>query len=124
MGRQRVAIAWVALALVIGLGLGWAVWLQHETQSSARSYIVRVPPGTAARSAVGAQGELFPQQLELKLSQYDTLIVRNDDSEPVTIGPYRIEPGQRFVQHYAGPGTFELVCSVHAGKRLRIVVTR
>jgi hypothetical protein len=124
MGRHRIASALAALALLIGLGLGWEIWLLHEAQTSARSYVVRVPPGTAARIAAGAQIEIFPPQIELKLSQYDTLIVRNDDSEPMTIGPYRVEAGQRFVQHYAGPGTFELVCSIHAGKRLQIVVTR
>ena len=120
--RHPVASALIALALLMALGLGG--FMLREAQIAAHTYVVRVPPGTAARLAAGEQIEVFPQRLELKLSQYDTLVVRNDDSEPMTIGPYRIEPGQRFVQHYAGPGTFELVCSVHLGQRLQIVVTR
>ncbi|NTU82632.1 MAG: hypothetical protein HGA45_25225 [Chloroflexales bacterium] len=123
MVRHSVATALAALAVLIGLGLG-GVWILREARASARSYVVRVPPGTAARIASGEQIEVFPQRIELKLSQYDTLVIRNDDSEPMTVGPYRIEPGQRFVQHYEGPGTFDMVCSAHGGRRLQIVVTR
>jgi hypothetical protein len=123
MSRHPVAITLAALALLIGLGLG-GIWVLREARASARSYVVRVPPGTAARIAAGERVEVFPQRIELKLSQYDTLVVRNDDREPMTIGPYRVEPGQRFVQRYEGPGTFDLVCSAHPGARLQIVVTR
>jgi plastocyanin len=42
----------------------------------------------------------------------------------MTVGPYRIAPGQRFVQRFEGPGTFELICSIHGERGLRIVVTR
>jgi hypothetical protein len=115
--------ALVGLALLIGLGLA-GLWLQHERQQALRTLVVSVPPGTAARIAAGEEVELFPRQINLRLSEQDTLVVRNDDSEPVTIGPYRIAPGQRFVQHYASPGTFELLCSIHGGDTLRIVVTR
>lgn len=123
MGRHVVALALASLALLIGLGIG-GLWLLYEARAQARTYVVRVPPGTAARIAAGEEVELFPQRIELKLSEYDTLEVRNDDSEPLTIGPYRIAPGQRFVQHYEGPGTFDLVCSIHGPEGLRIVVTR
>lgn len=123
MGRRPVALALVGLALLIGLGLG-GLWLLHEARERSRTYLVRVPPGTAARIAAGEEVELFPQRIELRLSEHDTLVVRNDDSEAVTVGPYRIEPGQRFVQRYEGPGTFDLVCSIHGAEGLRIVVTR
>lgn len=123
MSRRAALMALGALTLLIGLGLG-AVLLLREARSEARSYVVRVPPGTAAHLAAGEPVEIFPQRIELKLSQYDTLVIRNDDSETVTIGPYRIAPGQRFVQRYEGPGTFDLICSVHPGEQLRIVVTR
>lgn len=113
----------VSLTLVSALGLT-GLWLQHERQEARRSLVVSVPAGTAARLAAGETLEIFPQELKLRLSEHDTLVVRNDDSEPITIGPYRIEPGQRFVQRYASPGTFELLCSIHSDETLRIVVTR
>lgn len=123
MRSHPVVAALLGLAVLIGLGVG-GLWLLQEARSAARSYVVRVPPGTAARMSAGEQVELFPQQIELKLSEYDTLVVRNDDTVPLTIGPYRVEPGQRFVQHYEGPGTFDLICSLHGEEGLRIVVTR
>ncbi len=123
MGRHPVAVALMGLALLIGLGVG-GLWLLQEAREASRTYVVRVAPGTAARIAAGEPAELFPQQIELALSRHDTLEVRNDDSEPMTVGPYRIAPGQRFVQRFAGPGTFDLICSLHGDRGLRIVVTR
>ncbi len=123
LGRRPVAAALAGLVLLIGLGLG-GLWLLHEAREASRAYVVRVPPGTAARLAAGEPVELFPRRIELRLSEHDTLIVRNDDSEPVTIGPYRIAPGQRFVQRFESPGTFDLICSLHGAEGLRIVVTR
>jgi hypothetical protein len=107
----------------VGLALGGLI-LMSAARAASRTYVVRVPPGTVARIAAGEEVAIFPQRIELKLSEYDTLVVRNDDSETITIGPYRIEPGQRFVQRYEGPGTFELICSIHGDQGLSIVVTR
>lgn len=123
MGRRHVALALGGLALLISVGLG-GLWLLREARAVSRTYLVRIPPGTAARLAAGEEFEVFPQRIELKLSEHDTLVIRNDDSEALTVGPYRIEPGQRFVQHYEGPGTFDLICSLHGAEGLRIVVTR
>jgi plastocyanin len=50
------------------------------------------------------------------------LIIRNDDAAAVQIGPFPVAPGQGFIQTYHNRGTYELVCSIHEGQRLRIVV--
>jgi hypothetical protein len=121
--KRTISLILIGIVLVSGLALA-GLWLQHERQEARRSLVVSVPPGTAARLAAGETIELFPQEIRLRLSEHDTLVVRNDDSEPITIGPYRVEPGQRFVQRYASPGTFELLCSLHSDETLRIVVTR
>lgn len=123
IGRHPVALALAGLILLITVGLG-GLWLLQEARNAARTYVVSVPPGTAARLAAGERIEVFPRQIELRLSEHDTLVVRNDDNVAMTVGPYRIEPGQRFVQRYAGPGTFDLICSIHGAEELRIVVTR
>ena len=73
-----------------------------------------------ARLAAGEQVEVLPQTITLRRN--DTLVIRNDDTQPVQIGPFPIAPGQRFVQQYVDAGTIDLVCSVHQGERLRIVV--
>ncbi|RRR65765.1 MAG: hypothetical protein EI684_22190 [Candidatus Viridilinea halotolerans] len=115
--------ALLGLGVVLAIG-GTIFWMYHERQEAQRSLVVTVAPGTAAALAAGEEVDLFPQELILRLSEHDTLVVRNDDSEPLTIGPYRVAPGQRFVQRYMSPGTFELYCSLHGDEALRIVVVR
>jgi hypothetical protein len=121
-GARRL-ISLIGLLLLLSLTLTM-LWLQQQRKEAERSLVVRVEPGTAARMAAGAAPPVFPQQINLRLSEQDTLVIRNDDSEPVTIGPYRIAPGQQFTQRYTSPGTFDLLCSIHATGKLRVVVTR
>lgn len=116
-------ISLLSLLFLLGLTLT-LLWLQQQRQEAVRSLVVRVEPGSAARMAAGEVLLVFPQQINLRLSEQDTLVIRNDDSEPITIGPYRIAPGQQFVQRYTSPGTFDLLCSIHASGKLRVVVTR
>jgi hypothetical protein len=110
-----------ALALLI-LALGGAAWWLSGPSETARQVIYTVPPGTAARLAAGENVEVLPPTISLTLNQHDILIIRNDDTQPVQIGPFKIEPGQRFVQRYYNRGAYDLVCSIHASQRLRIIV--
>ncbi|PDW02749.1 cupredoxin domain-containing protein [Candidatus Viridilinea mediisalina] len=116
-------LVFVGLILLVGSAVT-AFGLYQERREAQRSLVVRVEPGTAAMLAAGEPLELFPLELTLRLGEQDTLVVQNDDVEPVTIGPYRVAPGQRFVQRYESPGIFELYCSLHGDENLRIVVIR
>ncbi|NCC30724.1 MAG: hypothetical protein EOM24_01725 [Chloroflexia bacterium] len=123
MHRRYLLLSLVGLVLLIGVGIGSFWWLQARDEAQ-RTLVIRVPPGTALQLAAGEEIDLFPQEIVLRLSEQDTLVIQNDDDEAITIGPYRVAPGQRFIQHFAGPGTFELVCSLHPSEQLRIVVKR
>lgn len=116
--RARVIILLATIAM-IGVG-GFFLW--QATTDRQRQLIFEIPPGTAARIAAGETANIFPSTIVIDLRQHDTLIIQNNDSEEVTIGPFKIVPGQRFVQRYWNPGTYELICSVHQGEQLRIVV--
>lgn len=113
----------VGLAALVLLAVSGAVWWWN-TQHSSRELVFAIPPGTAARQAAGERVEVFPATITLALDRYDTLVIRNDDTQAVTIGPFRVEPGQRFTQRYYNPGTFDLLCTIHQGQRLRIIVQR
>jgi hypothetical protein len=119
MQRSTVLVA-ACVGLFIGLFIG-GLWLWDR---QARELVFAIPPGTAARQSAGEEVAIFPPMIAIDLNRQDTLVIRNDDSVPVTVGPFRVEPGQRFVQRYRSPGTFELLCSAHGGETLRIVVTR
>jgi hypothetical protein len=108
----------VALALLV---LGGAGWWWVRGRDAARQVVYAVPPG-AARLAGGEELALLPDQINLALGTRDILVIRNDDTQPVQIGPFKIEPGQRFTQRCYNRGTYDLICSIHRSKRLRIVV--
>jgi hypothetical protein len=116
---QRLAVFTSTIATILLVICGLWLW-----NSQARELVFVIPAGTAARQAAGEQVAIFPPTIAIDLQQQDTLIIRNDDSVPVTVGPFRVAPGQRFIQRYRSPGTFELLCSAHGGEALRIVVTR
>lgn len=111
-----IGLAVVLLALVPGL-LQW--WLGSAAD---RQLVYAIPAGTAARLAAGEEVSVLPSTIRLTIGERDTLIIRNDDRETVTIGPFRIEPGQQFRQQFNTPGTYDLTCSVHRGERLQLVV--
>ncbi len=116
--RMRLAIVFATVAIIVAVG----AWLWQATTDRQRQLVYEIPPGTATRLAAGEEVNIFPSTIVIDLRQYDTLVIQNNDSAVVTIGPFRIVPGQRFVQRYWGPGTYELICSVHQGEQLRIEV--
>jgi hypothetical protein len=120
--RRTYLLLGVAGVIVLGLGIfGLVRWNQHR-EEQARTLEFRVPPGTAERIAAGETPDIFPSKITLQIGVADILVIANDDSQPVTIGPSRIAPGQRFIQRYYSPGQFDLVCSIHADEQLQIVV--
>ncbi len=116
--RLRIAILLATITIIAVAG----VFLWQSTANQQRQLVYEIPPGTAARLAAGEEVNIFPSTIVIDLRYYDTLIIQNNDSAEVTIGPFRIVPGQRFVQRYWNPGTYELICSVHQGEQLRIEV--
>lgn len=114
----RLVVLFVAIAIIaIGGSLLW-----QATTNRQRQLVFEIPPGTVARLAAGEEVNIFPSTIIVDLRQHDTLVIQNNDSAEVTIGPFRIVPGQRFVQRYWSPGVYELICSVHQGEQLRIEV--
>jgi hypothetical protein len=79
-----------------------------------------VPEGTAARIAAGEAVNVVPATIVLRAG--DRLVIRNDDREPVRLGAFRIEAGQRLSHEYRAAGVYDLECSVHPAGKLQIVV--
>ncbi len=119
---HRVALVILALVAISGVGAGF--WYENQQRNAERFLVFTVPPGSVARLAAGEQLEILPQTIELSLRGKDTLVIRNEDVQPIQVGPFKIDPGQQFEQRYYNPGTYELVCTLHESQRLRIVVSR
>jgi plastocyanin len=114
--KQSYIILVTSVAVLLLLAAG-GFWMFSQTPSETTFVI---PQNTAARVAAGETVEVLPT--EIKLKQYDTLIIRNEDSEEVQIGPFLIQPGQSFIQQYKNAGTYDLMCSIHIGENLRVIV--
>lgn len=113
--RQRGVVIGIAVVIVALLGAAW--WWSTQR---GREVVFTIPPQTSVRLAAGEDVQVLPETITLQRN--DTLIIRNDDSENVQIGPFLVMPGQRFIQQYYNRGTYELLCSVHKGDQIRIIV--
>lgn len=113
--RQHAIAIGAVVVIVALLGGGW--WW---TTQRGREVVFTVPPQTSARLAAGEDVQVLPDTITLKRN--DTLIISNEDNEQIQIGPFLVMPGQRFVQQYYNRGTYELLCSVHKGDQIRIIV--
>lgn len=112
----------VGIGVVAILAIGAAAWWLQAPSAADREVVFVIPPGTAARGASGAATPALPQTINLTLNRQDVLVIRNDDSQAVQIGPFKIEPGQRFVQQYYNRGTYELMCTIHVAQRMQVIV--
>lgn len=114
---RRLLLAVAALLFVSAATSGWWFWREAN-----RELVYRVPPGTIARLAAGEQVEILPPTIELKRGVRDVLIIRNDDVQAITVGPYKIQPGQQFRQRFFNAGTFDMLCTLHESTSLKVVV--
>lgn len=108
----------VGLATVLVAGGLWS-WQQREIN---RQVVFMVPAGYAKQKAGGVAPPILPETIELVRGVRDTLIIVNQDTEAIQVGPYLVAPGQRFTQRYASRGTFDLICSIHESERMRVIV--
>lgn len=112
-------LAFVGILFAMGGLEGWL-----EQRDARRQLVYVIPPGTSARLQAGEKIDVLPATIRLALDAQDTLVIRNDDSEPVTVGVFRLQAGQQLQQKFTQPGTFKLICSAHSAGELQIVVER
>lgn len=91
--------------------------------SSGREIVFAIQPGTAERQAAGEVVAMFPPEIKMTLGSRDILVIRNDDTVPVSIDGLLLDPGQKATQKYFTTGIFTLVCSTdYHNERVKIVV--
>lgn len=83
------------------------------TTDAEHEYVIIIPQGTQAMQLSGMVGEMvFPEEIRLKVSGKNTLVIRNNDLVTHTIGPYTVGPGELIRQTFSAPNTFVGVCTV------------
>ncbi|NOK62622.1 MAG: hypothetical protein GFH27_549333n110 [Chloroflexi bacterium AL-W] len=109
----------IVLLLLVGVG---GLWWWNDQRTEARQLVYTIPQGTMDRVIAGEDVTVLPDTINLTVGHKDILIIHNEDTQPIDIGTFRLAPGQQYRQQFFNPGTFELLCSVHADQQLRIEV--
>ncbi|MCB1039809.1 MAG: hypothetical protein KDA94_09825 [Acidimicrobiales bacterium] len=112
-----IVLAAIVVALVFGIGRGLA---SIRAERSAKTVTFVVPDGTAERSLTEVV-EIMPERVELNVG--DTLVIRNDDTETATVGPFTVRPGETVRQHFQQAQTLIGECSLSGSGTVQIVVT-
>jgi plastocyanin len=112
LGGAVVVVALVVM--VVALSQGGA-------GRSGRVYEYTVPQGTTARIEAGEQLNVFPRDLEVRVG--DRLVIHNDDTTVVEVGPYTVNRNATLEQTFTKPGTIVGICTIHPSGRVTITVT-
>lgn len=115
---RRVVLAAIASLVVVAVA---ALVVTTLSTRSGTVIEVDVPPGTGVRMDAGAQVELLPATLRVRVG--DALVVTNADDRVHEVGPYTVAPGQVLRQEFTSEGTIEGVCTLHPDGAIRIVVS-
>jgi len=119
--RPPQARRWAPLALAIALGLALgaaallaAAWAYERTHASEHEIVFVIEREDPFAPTVGSHERTLPSVIELQVGQLDTVIIRNEDSEPAQFGPYKLEAGQVLHQRYQRGGSYDLECTALA----------
>jgi plastocyanin len=95
--------------------------------------VVAAPAYAAPRVVkVGDNWFVRPGNANVTVKKGKRVVWRNVGNSPHTVtvrrGPVkfnrRLAPGQRFARKMTRPGTYRIICSFHAGQRMRLRVRR
>jgi hypothetical protein len=113
--------AWLAVACVPLLALGWAAFAPVPVAANRERPFV-IPDGTWARRMAGDKVEILPRRVRLTLGVNDVLALRNRDRVPQTFGPALLMPGQVFRLPFEQAAEYSFACSAHAAGEMTVVV--
>lgn len=112
-------LAIVSLVAVVVLGAAIATLVTGGDEATTVTYVV--PEGTAKKVFFGETVDIMPA--EVNLSVGDTLVVRNDDVQTATVGPFTVRPGETLEQRFQRPQTLIGDCTLSGTGEIKIVVT-
>lgn len=117
--RRLAALALLAVAVAALPGCGGG---DGGAAAGARTIVVDVPRGAAARIARGEDVNVVPDRIDARVG--DTLRLVNRDVRAHMVGPFLVGPGQRVESRLARAGTYAGACTLHADRRKVAIVVR
>lgn len=117
--RRLAALALLAVAVAALPGCGGG---DGGAAAGARTIVVDVPRGAAARIARGEDVNVVPDRIDARVG--DTLRLVNRDVRAHVVGPFLVGPGQRVESRLARAGTYAGACTLHADRRKVAIVVQ
>ncbi len=115
---------WILLgALAVTMLFGSIVLVVARDASPTRSHKTfeyTVPPGTTARIEAGEQLFVFPGRLVVHVG--DQLVIHNNDTTVVEVGPYTVDRNATLAQNFNSPGTIVGICTIHPSGKVTIQI--
>jgi hypothetical protein len=116
-----IPILLAAVAIVAVMVIGGAVAALLNSGGDGETLTFVVPEGTAERGYLGETVDIMPSEVQLRVG--DTLVVRNDDTQTATVGPFTVRPGETLEQRFQRPQTLIGECTLSGTGEIKIVVT-
>ncbi len=116
----------LALALAIGLILGWVLsegaflLLRDKSDHTPGRVVLVIPAGTASRVAVGEEPPGIPADLSFVVG--DTLVIKNEDSAFHQVGPILAPPGTSASLTLDQADKYAFTCSIRPSRYLGLDV--
>ncbi|MFN8016826.1 MAG: hypothetical protein U0P45_01750 [Acidimicrobiales bacterium] len=113
-----VLLAVVVVAVIVGAFAAMSAVANHH-DAVTKTYTV--PKGTAQKVYEGKTVDLMPAEVKLQVG--DSLVIKNDDVETVTVGPFTVRAGETLTQTFRRPQTLIGECAISGSGSIRIEVT-
>jgi hypothetical protein len=110
----------VVVAVLLG-GVALLIGTVTGDRHSAETVTFVVPDGTAEDLFFGKKVDIMPPKVELKVG--DTLVIRNDDSQTASVGPFTVRAGETLKQTFRRPQTLIGECTLSGTGEVKIIVT-
>jgi hypothetical protein len=116
-----ILLAAVVMIAVVVLGVVISSTTQDDDTAAGDTQTFVVPEGTSEKVYRGEVVDIMPPEVRLDVG--DTLVVRNDDVETVTVGPFTVRAGETLTQQFRRPQTLIGECTLSGSGEIQIIVT-
>ena len=121
--NKRYAVPTVTITIVIGLiGIVAFTVLSKVEETESREYRIVIPEGTGALIDVGADPDVIPEQIELRLGEQDILVIENKDIVGHRISDFWVGAGETLRQSFKTPAVYQGECTIHESAQIKIIV--
>lgn len=114
-----VLLALVCIVCAVVIGAAATSLLDGGDDPETITYTV--PEGTSEKLFFGETVEIMPTEVLLDVG--DTLVIRNEDSQTMAVGPFTVRGGETLEQTFSRPQTLVGECSLSGTGEIRLVVS-